>query len=245
VTDAARSFPTSLKTFRANRAERSVAERILAGTLVLAVGGVALQTAVDLFDFWALDRAVEFLLVDSDVGVFAWASVVATFAAALGALLLSFVAARQRNLLWFVAVAAAFLSLDDQVRIHERLGDLADRAEGLALWEPSRLLWPALYLPLLAGVFVALWAVARTLPRDAGRFVLAGLALLAAAVALEVLSAAVVRAGFDRGSFLYELEAVLEEGAELAGWILIAGALLSAFALGLREPAVTMPGEGG
>jgi hypothetical protein len=92
-------------------------------------------------------------------------------------------------------------------------------------------LWPGLYLPLLAALAVALVAVARELPRDARRFVVAGLALLAAAVALEVLSAGVIRSGHDRGSLLYELETVLEEGAELAGWILIAGALLSAFAL--------------
>jgi hypothetical protein len=208
-----------------------VAERILVATLVLALAGVAVQTAVDLFDFWALDREVEVLLVDSDLGVFTWASVAATFGVALGAFLLSLAAPERRNVLWLVAAVAAFLSLDDQVGIHERLGDLADRAESLARWEPSRVLWPGLYLPLLAALAVALVAVARELPRDARRFVVAGLALLAAAVALEVLSAGVIRSGHDRGSLLYELETVLEEGAELAGWILIAGALLSAFAL--------------
>jgi hypothetical protein len=231
-TDAARS-PADVS------APAHVAERILAATLVLAVAGVAVQTAVDLFDFWALDREVEALLVDSDLGVFAWASVVATFGVALGAFLLSLVTPERRSLLWLVVAVAAFLSLDDQVGIHERLGNLADRAESLARWEPARLLWPALYLPLLAALALALAAVARELPRPARRFVLAGLVLLAAAVALEVLSAGVIRAGHDRGSLLYELEVVLEEGAELAGWILIAGALLSAFALGLR-PGLTV-----
>ena len=67
-----------------------------------------------------------------------------------------------------------------------------------------------------------------------------GLALLAAAVVLEVCSAALIRAGFDRGSVLYELEVVLEEGAELAGWILIAGAFLTAFVLGLRNDVAAL-----
>lgn len=244
VTDAARPDTISAGTARPNEAGRDraelVAARILTGALALAVAGVALQTVVDLVDFWALDREVELLLADSDVGVFDWAGVVATFTAALGALLLSSVATRSRRLLWFVAAATAFMSLDDQVMLHERAGDLADRAEGLALWEPARLLWPALYLPLLAGLFLALWRCAgRLFPRP-GRFVVAGLALLAAAVVLELLSAAVIRAGFDRGSVLYELEVVLEEGGELAGWILIAGALLSAFVLALRDTAPTL-----
>jgi hypothetical protein len=206
-----------------------LAERVLAAALVLAVAGVAVQTAVDLFDFWALDRDVEALLADSDVGVFAWASVVATFAAALGAALLAAVTPESRTLLWFVAAAAAYLSLDDMVRIHERVGDLSDRAEGLAAWEPARVLWPALYLPLLTGLFLALWRLAGRLPGRQSRFVVAGIVLLAAAVALEVVSAGIIRAGHDRGSLLYELEAVVEEGAELAGWTLIAGAFLSAF----------------
>lgn len=227
--------PERFRSSHMNGTADGVADRILAAALALAVAGVAIQTAVDLFDFWALDRDVEALLADSDVGVFAWASVAATFAAALGAALLSSVAPRSRHLLWFVAAAAAYLSLDDLVRIHERLGDLSDRAEGVAAWEPARVLWPALYLPLLAGLFLALWRLCRRLPARQGRFVAVGLVLLAAAVVLEVLSAGVIRAGYDRGSFLYELEALVEEGAELAGWTLIAGALLSAFALGLRD----------
>jgi hypothetical protein len=132
------------------------------------------------------------------------------------------------------------------MRIHERLGDLADRAEGLAAWEPARLLWPVVFLPVLAGLFLGLWWLARDLPPPrAGRHVRTGLVLLAVAVALEVASAALIRAGHDRGSGLYELEVLLEEGAELAGWILIAGALLAAFALDARPEPARMRPEGG
>ena len=218
----------------------AVAARILTGTLVLAIAAVALQTVVDLFDFWALDRDVELLLADADLGVFSWASVAATSVVAVGALLLSTVDGRRRRLLWFVAATSAYLSLDDQIGLHERVGDIADRAEGFAAWEPARLLWPALYLPLLAALFLGIWRLAGGFPRRPVRFVNVGLALLAAAVVLEVLSAAVIRAGYDRGSVLYELEAVLEEGAELAGWILIAGAFLTAFVLALRDDTAAL-----
>ena len=210
-----------------------------------AVAGVAVQTAVDLLDFWAFDRSVEILLADSDVSVFAWASVAAAVVVALGALLLAKVTPGSRTLLGFVAATAAYLSLDDQLGIHERIGDIADRADSLVRWEPARVFWPLVYLPLLGAFLLALRHVAGRLPARQARFVLVGIALLVAAVAFELLSAAVIRAGFDRDSVVYALEVVLEEGAELAGWILIAGALLSAFVLGLREPAVTMPGEGG
>ena len=214
-----------------------VADRILSGALILAVVAVAVQSVVDAFDVLALDRRAELLLADSDVGVFAWASVAATCAAALGALLLATAATRDRRLLLFVAGVVAFLSLDDQVGLHERAGDLADRAESLALWEPARLLWPLIWLPLLGAAFIGLWKVAGRLPGRPRRTVVLGLALLAAAVGLELLSSVVLRSGSGRGSALYELEVLLEEGAELTGWILIAGALLSAFVLGLRHPA--------
>ena len=144
-----------------------------------------------------------------------------------------------------MAATAAYLSLDDQLGIHERIGDVADRADSLVRWEPARVLWPLVYLPLLAAFLLALRHVAGRLPARQARFVVVGIALLVAAVIFELLSAAVVRAGFDRDSVVYAFEVVLEEGAELAGWILIGGALLSAFVLGLRRQAVTMPGEGG
>jgi len=224
--------------------DKRLAERILEAAVVVAVAGVVAQTLVDVAGVWAFDREHEILLADSDDSLFAWASIVATFAAAVGALLLS-LARPGRSLLWFIAVAAAFLSLDDFVRIHERLGDLADRAESLEAWEPARLLWPVLFFPLLGALFLALWRVAGRLPRRPGRFLLVGLSLLTGAVALELVSAGVLRAGYDRGTVPYELEVIAEEGAELAGWILVAGSLLAAFALDARRDEATMRSEGG
>jgi hypothetical protein len=224
--------------------DKRLAERILEAAVVVAVAGVVVQTLVDVAGVWAFDREHEILLADSDDSLFAWASIVATFAAAVGALLLS-LARPGRSLLWFIAVAAAFLSLDDFVRIHERLGDLADRAESLEAWEPARLLWPMLFFPLLGALFLALWRVAGRLPRRPGRFLLVGLLLLTGAVALELVSAGVLRAGYDRGTVPYELEVIAEEGAELAGWILVAGGLLAAFALDAGRDEATMRPEGG
>lgn len=53
---------------------------------------------------------------------------------------------------------------------------------------------------------------------------------IALAIGLEAASPSLVWAGFDHGDLVYELEVVLEEGAELGGWALIATSLV-AFAL--------------
>ena len=51
--------------------------------------------------------------------------------------------------------------------------------------------------------------------------------MLVAAVGCEVVSFGMVQIGLDRGTFAYELEVIVEEGLELAGWILIASGLMA------------------
>ena len=82
-----------------------------------------------------------------------------------------------------------------------------------------------LYLPLLAFVVVSLWRLAANASERIRRALLLGLALLAAAVAAEVLSA--VWWSEDSRPLVDDLEIAFEEGAELAGWILIATAVLA------------------
>ncbi|HXV57959.1 MAG TPA: hypothetical protein VD704_08830 [Gaiellaceae bacterium] len=214
----------------------AVSDRILQGAVAFAVTAVAVQTAVDLVVHWAFDHDVWVLLADSDESVFAWASIVTTFAAALGALLLSLAGRDGRALLWFVAAAVAFLSLDDFVQIHERLGERAGGNDADDGWEPGRLVWPAIFFPLLAALFLALRRVAARLGGRAGFLVLVALALFAAAILLELASAGIVRAGYDAGTTVYELEVVAEEGAELAGWVLVTGAFLAALVRELGAP---------
>jgi hypothetical protein len=81
------------------------------------------------------------------------------------------------------------------------------------------------YLPLLAAVFVGLAAVARGMRPALRRLIVLGLSLLVAAILLEMASPLLFAVGYDHGELGYELEAVIEEGAELGGWMLIALAL--------------------
>ena len=64
--------------------------------------------------------------------------------------------------------------------------------------------------------------MASALSERARRLVHGGLALLVLAVALEMASILLVNVGLYRPSTVYELEVTAEEGAELAGWLLIA-----------------------
>jgi hypothetical protein len=68
---------------------------------------------------------------------------------------------------------------------------------------------------------------------------MAGAGLLGAAVVLEVVSYALVRLGYGFRDWPFVIEILVEEGAELAGWILCAGALTAAAVGSFRlEPSV-------
>lgn len=124
-----------------------------------------------------------------------------------------------------LAGLVAFLSLDEAIAVHERVGIRAANLFDLSLvW--GRVLWPAVYLPLLLAVLALLVAAARTAPRDTFRLVVVGLGCLGAAVFLEIVSALLTIAA---GTVPQVLEIALEEGLELGGWGLIATGLLSWF----------------
>ena len=193
-------------------------ERLLSSGLLVAVVAVTIQTAIHLVNAAFIDST------DLDANVegnpFTWASTAAmlagAYASALRALLL-----RQRRRA-FVALAAllSLLSLDEMAVIHERIARRAVEVVGLpAAWDS--VLWPALYAPLLGGVFAVLFVVARAAPARAGRYILFGLGLLAAAVVAEVASAPVSTST----NWAHTVEGAFEEGAELGGWIAIATAL--------------------
>ena len=186
----------------------------------LALAAVVLQSAGEVVNF-ALDADIDALDADEELNVFAWASSMSTFAAAFF-LFVPAVAVPTLDRLRLVAAGAlAFFSLDDAVSFHERL---AERSVQLLDSEVSleRVVWPVVYLPLLVFVFVILFQMARRHPNVIGSALLVGLALLALAVVGEVTSALYVEDEDTWGSIT---EVAVEEGAELAGWILIAGAL--------------------
>jgi hypothetical protein len=199
-----------------------IARRIAATGTVLACAAVALQTLVYLVDIYAFDRSIALFDLDEG-GLVTWASSCATFAVAMAAFLLGFVDPRRRASATGAAVAAAYLSFDDAVIIHEDLG--LEIAEALGLSSSyAQVIWPALYFPLVAALMVLLVRLGRATP-EAFRLVRLGLGLLIAAIALNMAGIVLDFADVDKASFAWTVEIVLEEGLELAGWILVATGL--------------------
>ncbi len=206
------------------RREAPLADRLLYLGIVFAVLGVAVQSLSHLGNELVFDGDIGALSADRDGNTFAWASAVATFTAGFVLFLLALSEPFRAGRLLAGAAVLAFLSLDDVVGVHERLGTaVRDDVFGLPTgW--GRLTWPVLLLPLLALTFVVLWQVSQEAAARAGRFLRIGLGLLALAVLVEVATAPLYIGDRDDG-WPGDIEVVLEEAAELAGWILIAAGL--------------------
>jgi hypothetical protein len=191
----------------------------------LAVAAVAIQSALYLADVYVLDRRVGAFDVDREGGVGGWASTVAIFSTALLALLFGVIHSAKRTQLLVLAGAAAFLSFDEALMVHERIG--LEATDALDLSDTYlRVSWPVVYLPLLGAVAVILFLLARASTDPARSLLAVGLALLAAAVGLEMAWLAVdLIPGLTAHGWLYAMEIALEEGAELAGWIVLATGL--------------------
>lgn len=188
----------------------------------LAVAGVVVQTTAHLFHSFVAE-SIYSLNADRDAfSAFAWASSTATFAAAFVALLLYALTGRLRLLV--LALVLAFLSLDDAVAIHERLAARAENVLG-APELSQRILWIGLFLPLIGAAFVLLADLSRELEPRTRKFVHTGLALLVFAILAEASAHFTKNHGYGDGTTYDSFEVVVEEGAELAAWILIAAAL--------------------
>jgi hypothetical protein len=197
-----------------------VVDRIIyAGWILATVGGGALL-AVHLANVFTIRHRL--LDANGEGTVWTWASVVAAFAVAFGAGLRFVAVPTERGRYGVLALVAAFLSLDDLVVLHEGLAGLAVKLFGLSdTWDS--VLWPALYAPLLGSVVLVLERVTRRSPTGIRRQALVGIALLGAAVALEVVSAP-----WSTGSnLIHAVEGGFEEAAEQAGWTLLASAIVA------------------
>lgn len=219
----------------ADERPEQIAERVLAAGIVLSVAGVAAQTVLHLTDILAFDRSVNTFDADEDYSISSWASVAVTFAAASSALLLGVVL--RSRLFYAAAIVFAFLSLDDFIRFHERVGELGSVVGIEQEEELGRVIWPVLLFPLLFVTAALLWLAAKEFSGRVAWLLRGGLILLAAAVVLEAASSALFQLDYGHRTWPYELEVILEEGAELAGWIWIATALTAAACLSLARRA--------
>jgi hypothetical protein len=194
--------------------------RIAKVTLVLAVVSSVLLTITHLVAVLGVDGRIHSLDADRDGGLWTWASVAAQAAGAALLALLAVTSVRWRGLAW-CSVGLAFLSLDDSLVIHEKIG------AALSFFpHGSRIAWPLVYLPLMAALTIALWRIAEA---QDGRWVRVlvrgGLCALVLAVALEAGTLLLFLIGQGDDSVGYEVEVAIEESLEMAGWIWIAGGL--------------------
>jgi hypothetical protein len=199
-----------------------VADRILlwGPRLALVAAAISLAATVrpdGLLD-WDLDPSGE-------GNAFAWASTVATFAAAFASLLLALAVPAQQWRFALLSVCFAYLSLDDMTMMHERLG--------ARLWQetlnlPENVagqLELLLYAPLFVAAIWIVWSLHRTIPSEYRVVLISGVALLGAAVACEFIGIVTRRIAENGTRFVNTGRVGVEEAAELAGWVLVAVAL--------------------
>jgi hypothetical protein len=209
-------------------------EAATAFTSIIRVAAVlvAVQCALHLVDAAVLDLRITRLDADSDKSVWSWLGSASELTAAFGAALLMVAAPVRWRWLGFLTLVFGFFSMDDAVRVHEGLGNLPLFADaGLS----ARLVWPALYAPLLLITCIQVWRVSGGMTARCRLAARGGLVALGLAVVLEfALSTVLVKGGLGRsvndtrvGSMLYEYEVIVEEALELAGWLLVAAGLIA------------------
>lgn len=205
--------------------EPPVVGRLLSLGFGLAIAAVVFQTAAHMSYALVFDYERAELNLDAENNTFSWLSSSATFAAAVAALLLAVLSAR--SLRWYaLAAALALFSLDDAIQLHEKWGERSTEALGLPL-DVAFAIWPIVFLPALAFVFVLLALAARSATGRIRIALGASLALLVLAIGTEALQAAWYSSGQEGESFGGALLITIEEDVEIAGWILIATALLA------------------
>lgn len=158
----------------------------------------------------------------------------ATLAAGLAALLYTR-SSPHPGRAWVLGALLVYFALDDWVEIHENLGEDVSDALGFPGYVGPRL-WVALYLPLIGAVVALLWLVAEEVGGRARQSIVAGMGLLAAGYALEAFGIVTKRLE-ERGVELpHAVRAGLEEGTELAGWIVLAGGVTAGMLAPRRVP---------
>jgi hypothetical protein len=198
-------------------------DRIVRAGIALTLAAVLLQTAIHIAN--ALTVKLEALDADAEHTVFSWLGSAVTFSTTVACVLLVATGLGRGRVLLPLAGLVAFLSLDEAISVHERIGTRVAHLFDLSIvW--SRVIWPTVYFPLLLTVFALLLAAVWGAPRATFRLVLFGLVCLGVAVATEIVSAPL---SITVGAFAEALVVGFEEGFELAGWGLIATGLLSLF----------------
>jgi hypothetical protein len=193
------------------RQESSVAERRLIAAGICATCALVLaQTIAELVDYRFFDLRLGVLRSDGDGGLFGAIGVIALLSTSAAAWLGLLRLPDLRRPLEILAPLVTFLAIDKGLRLHDHIPH-----------------WLALYLPLLAGVFLLLLAIARRTSLQARRLIVAALALLALAFLVHQYGDSVlVHLHEPSTGWAYQLKGVVKHGAELAGWLFVAVAIV-------------------
>lgn len=201
----------------------SLVRRTLFVGLGVALVAVAVQTAGHLVNTLVLDGRFAALNASEEGTAFAWASSSALFAAGIAALVAALAGSHHRRRLGVLGGLLVYLSLDDAAGLHERLGNrLAALVGESALGDA---LFLVVYLPLLVILGALAWQVSEAARPSIRAMLRLGLALLVLAVGLRVVAALVLEANLHPGVALKNLGIASDQGAELAGWIVLAAGL--------------------
>jgi uncharacterized membrane protein len=219
----------------ATRASEATTSRLLGVGVCLAVAGGLLILGGHVLNAIVLDDRFFELSARSEGNAFTWLSTSAAFGGALAAALHALLIERHRWRFAVMAVAFAHASLDDFIILHERLGQaLYTDALGLSKELSSRLEILSV-MPLLAAGFLAAWSVSGVMSTRIGRVLRAGLVTLAVAVALELVAGSTRLLLDGPLAWIDEIRIGTEEGTELAGWTVVATALIAALCVSLIE----------
>lgn len=213
------------------RAAPAIASTLAWLALASGVGLAVTQLGQEL----ALGDPVPMLDADEEGNLWAWTHVVA-LVAVTGSVALHAAQRAAGRALWFAAATLLFLSADEFLEIHGRVADTL-----VFFPHAGRIIWPVLYFPLLASLLIVLWRAVEPHGDRARAMVRGGLLLLCVAVLCELASVGVYVVA-DGDGLLYNLEVALEEGAEVAGWLLVAGGFASVV---VATPVTDSSVEGG
>jgi hypothetical protein len=201
--------------------------RLARATVAVAVAATVVQSLTTAVSLFALDGSAESLDATIEGGLWTWAAAGSALVAAAAAAALATVdvgSSRARRL-WLLAAVLAFFSLDDWLVLHEEVGEWFRDELGAPDYVGG--LWVLAYPPLLLAACWGLWRTAAEASPSLRRLLLASLVLLAAAVIVEFLGVGTKAIEESTGSAVaHDLRAIVEEGAELAAWVLAAGGLL-------------------
>lgn len=192
----------------------------------LTVVFVAVQSLADMANEYLLAQPGDDLNPGREGNIFTWASVAASYAAGLAALLHAAFESRRRVAFALIGVILVYFSADDLLELHERANDALRGGLPQAIENRFDVL---LFAPLFGVLLVALLRVRDVVPRVARMPLYAGVACLVLSVLFdEVIGELTVRL-YDRGiRWPGHVKGVFEEGLELAGVLLLATAMTAA-----------------